>query len=63
MKVCDFGLSIMSRGNDANDVRCYGTPAYAAPGEIVIYRIFRLTRSELPEQHDEKVDVYSFAVV
>lgn len=51
LKVCDFGLSTITKGKESNEkTKAYGSPAYAAP--------------ELPsENHNHKVDVFSFAVM
>ena len=43
VKVCDFGLSMVVakqgalREGTTDNVRCYGTPAYAAPGQGMCY--------------------------
>lgn len=52
VKVCDFGLSTITKGKayQNNNQQQFGSPAYAAP--------------ELPiPSHNEKVDIFSFAVI
>ncbi len=52
VKVCDFGLSTITRNKDDGQMTAntYGSPAYAAP--------------ELPTpNHTDKVDVFSFAIM
>lgn len=54
VKVCDFGLSSITKGgkdeSETSSTTFHGSPAYAAP--------------ELPtENHTNKVDVFSFAVM
>jgi serine/threonine protein kinase len=52
VKVCDFGLSTITKNKNDNEMtkNTFGSPAYAAP--------------ELPTpQHTSKVDVFSFAVM
>lgn len=52
MKRCDFGLSVQrvkGKRSTIGEEQVFGSPAYAAP--------------EISRVHDNKVDVYSFAIM